>query len=99
MAIADRYQRSFLRLLKAYRDTRRLVGTLVVASSRATSPAANGSRASGSKMGTGCPVCRDSTHVWVLGEHDPEPPMRCVSCGRPFEGWVRIYVGVDPDAV
>jgi hypothetical protein len=31
VAIADRYQRSFLRLLKAYRDTRRLVGTLVVA--------------------------------------------------------------------
>jgi len=29
--IADRYQRSFLRLLKALRDQRRLVGTLVVA--------------------------------------------------------------------
>jgi hypothetical protein len=28
--IADRYQRSFLRLLKAFRDTRRLVGTVVL---------------------------------------------------------------------
>lgn len=29
--LADRYQRSFLRLLKAFRDTRRLVGTVVLA--------------------------------------------------------------------
>jgi hypothetical protein len=31
VALADRYQRGFLRLLKAFRDTRRVVGTLVVA--------------------------------------------------------------------
>ncbi len=29
--LAERYQRSFLRLLTAFRETRRLVGTLVVA--------------------------------------------------------------------
>jgi hypothetical protein len=29
--IADRYQRSFLRLMKAFRDNRRLFGTLVAA--------------------------------------------------------------------
>ena len=33
--MADRIQRQFLRLLKAYRDRRRLLGTLVVAGDRA----------------------------------------------------------------
>ena len=30
MLIADRYQRSFLRLLKAFRDTRRVIGAVIV---------------------------------------------------------------------
>ncbi len=36
--MADRYQRAFLRLMKAFRDNRRLFGALVVAGGRSTSP-------------------------------------------------------------
>jgi len=50
-------------------------------------------------IGAECPACKDWPHVWILGEHDPPPPMACEACGRRFEGGVRIYIGVDPDAI
>jgi hypothetical protein len=51
------------------------------------------------KIGEGCPACKDWPHCWILGEDDPEPPMRCERCGRRFAAGMRIDVGVDPNAI
>jgi hypothetical protein len=47
-------------------------------------------------IGEGCPACKAWPPVWILGEHDPEPPMVCDCCGRQFKGGVRVYIsGID----
>lgn len=50
-------------------------------------------------IGEGCPACKGWPLVWILGDDSPEPPMECDSCGRRFEGLVRVYVGVDPNDI
>jgi hypothetical protein len=47
----------------------------------------------------GCRVCREWPLVWIMTETCPEPPTGCVNCGRRFSGLVRVYVGVDLDAI
>lgn len=51
------------------------------------------------RIGEGCPACRAWPLVWIMGEGSPEPPLACASCGRVFDGLVRVYVGVDPDDI
>jgi hypothetical protein len=44
----------------------------------------------------GCVVCRNWPQVWLLGDDDPDPPMRCADCGRAVLGRTRVrLVGVD----
>ena len=50
-------------------------------------------------IGEGCPACKDWPHVWVMGKDDPQPPVACDQCGRRFAGGMRVYIGVDLDAV
>jgi hypothetical protein len=51
------------------------------------------------RIGEGCPACKDWPMVVILRDDDPEPPGACDRCGRVFTGLVRVYVGVDPDAI
>jgi hypothetical protein len=42
----------------------------------------------------GCVVCREWPHVWLLGDDDPDAPVRCTDCGRSVVGktWLRLVV-------
>lgn len=52
MAMADRFQRQFLRLLKAYRDQRRILGTVVVAAGGQLNVGEQQVNVSGTTLGT-----------------------------------------------
>lgn len=47
----------------------------------------------------GCRVCRTWPRVWIINDTGTEPPDECNHCGRLFSGLVRVYVGVDVDAI
>jgi len=47
----------------------------------------------------GCPTCRAWPSIWIVGVDDPEPPVNCAVCGRPFSCMSLVYISVRLDLV